>query len=426
MSFYYIQTKTCTMSEEIIMQQGLRGSFQLMKSLNRSIILNKIRLEGPISRAAIAKDTNLTPPTVSSIVKELIEAGIVIESNQGESSGGRKPTMLIINHKNFYVIGLDIGPVQMRVVMTDLKGNMIEYSKDNLPVPVSNDSLLQLMKEKIQQILTIYKDEHEKFIGIGIGIHGVVDVKNGISLYAPSLKLRNIPIKETLEKEFGMIVSVENDARVMALGESWLGSGNGDSNVVTVNIGRGIGAGIVINGKLFYGEHFIAGEIGHMTIDIGGPICSCGNYGCLEAMAAGPAIANKAIKEISIGKESILRSMVDNNLEKIDGKLVYDAAIQGDPLSIDILKQTGRILGIGLTNLIHIMNPKRIILGGGVTNAEQYIIDNIKETIQNRALTDSAKDTEISLSKLGEYGTAIGAVSLILSTLFTSASTMEN
>jgi N-acetylglucosamine repressor len=408
------------------MQQGLRGSFQLMKSLNRSIILNKIRLEGPISRAAIAKDTNLTPPTVSSIVKELIEAGIVIESIQGESSGGRKPTMLIINHKNFYVIGLDIGPVQVRVIMTDLKGNMIEYSKDNLPVPVSNDSLLQLMIGKIRQILTKYKDEEEKFIGIGIGIHGVVDVKNGISLFAPGLKLRNIPIKETLEKEFGMIVSVENDARVMALGESWLGSGNGDSNVVTVNIGRGIGAGIVINGKLFYGEHFIAGEIGHMTIDIGGPICSCGNYGCLEAMAAGPAIAKKAVKEISIGKESILRSMVDNDLDKIDGKLVYDAAVQGDPLSIDILKQTGMILGIGLTNLIHIMNPKRIILGGGVANAEQYIVDPIKETIKNRALTSSAKDTEISLSKLGEYGAAIGAVSLILSTLFTSTSTIDN
>jgi N-acetylglucosamine repressor len=408
------------------MQQGQRGSFQLMKSLNRSIILNKIRLEGPISRATIAKETKLTPPTVSSIVKELIEAGIVIESNQGESSGGRKPTMLIINYTNFYVIGFDIGPVHMRVVMTDLKGNMIEYSKENLPVPVTNDSLLQLLKEKIQQILTIYKDEEEKFIGIGIGIHGVVDVKNGVSLYAPSLKLRNIPIKETLEQEFGMIVSVENDARVMALGESWLGSGNGDSNVVTVNIGRGIGAGIVINGKLFYGEHFIAGEIGHMTIDIGGPICSCGNYGCLEAMAAGPAIAKRAIKEISIGKESILRSLVDNDLEKIDGKLVHEAAIQGDPLSIDILKQTGRILGIGLTNLIHIMNPKRIVLSGGVANAEQYIIDNIKETIKNRALTNSAKDTEISLSKLGEYGTAIGAVALILSTLFTSTSNLDN
>lgn len=400
-----------------------RGSFQLMKSLNRSIILNIIRTQGPISRAEIAKLTNLTPPTVSNIVKELIDSGIVVESSQGESNGGRKPTMLKINASNFYIIGLDVGPKYLRVIMSDLNCQLIEVVKSTISLPTTNDALLAHIINEIHKVIKKNEDEQEKIIGIGVGIHGMVDVDNGISLFAPDLNLRDIPIKEVLEKEFNMIVHVENDARVMALGEAWFGNGNGQKNVMTVNVGRGIGAGIIFNGKLYHGEHFIAGEIGHMTIDISGSKCSCGNYGCLQTLAAGPAIAERAIKEIAIGRDSILKQLVDNDLKKIDGKLVYEAAVQGDKLSIEVLNQTGRYLGIGLTNVIHTLNPAKIVIGGGVSKAGDFILQSLKETIQQRALTNSAKYTEIALSSLGDNGTAIGAVTLILVELFSSTAT---
>lgn len=396
------------------------GSFQRMKSLNRSLILNTIREEEPISRADVSKRTNLTPPTVSNIVKELLESQIVIEKNQGVSRGGRKPTMLTINARNFYMIGLDVGPTQIKAIMTDLNANIIDSLQKNIPNNITNDGLLTLMKESVHHLLGTKHAAQEKFIGIGVGMHGMVDVNRGMSLYAPILQLRNIPIKETLEDEFKMVVQVENDARVMALGETWFGNGNGADSVVCVNVGRGIGAGIMIDGKLFHGEHFIGGEIGHMTIDIDGPKCSCGNYGCLQALASGPVISSRAAKEAAMGRETLLTELCGGDLESVTGKLVTEAARQGDALSREVLAETGRYLGIGLTNLLHTVDPDRIIIGGGVSKAGDYILDNVKKTIEQRALTASAKQTDIRLSKLGDHATAIGAVSLLLVDLFST------
>ncbi|ASN07421.1 ROK family transcriptional regulator [Virgibacillus necropolis] len=389
-----------------------------MKSLNRSAILNKVREDGPISRAKIAKQTKLTPPTVSKIVKELLQSEIIIEKNQGESLRGRKPTMLVINASNFHIIGLDIGPKKLHVVLADLDANLVEKYQTIIPQKITNDGLLTLMKESINHVISKRHIDKKKLIGIGVGMHGVVDVEKGVSLFAPILQLRNIPIKKFLEKEFELIVKVENDARAMALGEAWFGYGSGVNSIIAINVGRGVNAGIIINGELYHGEHFIGGEIGHMTIDIDGPRCSCGNYGCLQSFATGPAIATRAKHEIATGRVSILSQWVDNDLELIDGKMIHEAAKKGDSLSIEILSQAGRYLGIGLTNLIHTLNPSRIIIGGGVSKAEDFIMDSVKQTIHERVLEQSAKQTEILLSKLGDYVTAIGAVSLLLVEVF--------
>ncbi|MFC4618779.1 ROK family transcriptional regulator [Camelliibacillus cellulosilyticus] len=394
------------------------GSFQHMKSLNRSLILNKIREDGPISRADIAKATKLTPPTVGNIVKELLDAELVIETSRGESQGGRKPTMLEINAKHFYLIGLDVSPSNIKVVLTDLNANIIYDNQIELPSRITNHELLALMEKSIQPLLHDSRIDRQKVVGIGVGMHGVVDVGRGVSLYAPNLQLGNIPIKDFLEARFDIPVKVENDARAFALGEVWFGSGNGADSVVCVNVGRGIGAGVIIKGKLFHGEHFIGGEIGHMTIDINGPRCTCGNDGCLQAMASGPAVAKRAQEWIASGHRSLLENMVCGRLESITGELVLQAAEQGDALSRRLLKETGVFLGIGLTNLIHMINPERIVIGGGVSKCGDYILTPIKKTIEERALTTAAKQTQVRISELGDHATAIGAISLCLVDLF--------
>ncbi|RWZ59023.1 ROK family transcriptional regulator [Halobacillus fulvus] len=395
-----------------------RGSFQLMKSMNRSIILNMIREEGPISRADIAKQTRLTPPTVSNIVKELISTQFVIETTQGVSKGGRKPTLLAINADQFYTLGVDVGTLQMKFVVTNLYGQLKDHtSLDIAPFP-SHEDILNTMKKGIHQLLNSEKNEKEKFLGIGVGMHGIVDPGEGVSLFAPAFQLHNIPIKQVLEEEFDMIVKVENDARTMTLGEYWFGHGNDADNMVGVNVGNGIGAGMMVKGRLFHGENNLAGEIGHITIDLSGPRCTCGNYGCLQTLAAGPAIAERAKKDLKAGRASIIRDLVEGDFEKVDGKIVYEAAMQNDEFSIELLNQTGRYLGIGLTNLIHTMNPKRIIVGGGVSKAGRFLMDGIEETIQSRGLTEKAKETSIVLSKLGEHGSAIGACVLVLEEFF--------
>ncbi len=381
-----------------------QGTFQWMKSVNKSIILNKIRTDAPISRAQIAKVTKLTPPTVSSNVKELIDQGIVKESKLGESQGGRKPTMLLINNQGFYVVGVDAGPEMIECILTDISGKIMKRTSSKLTLPLSNAQFLKMLKDCIRACITDISTTSKKIIGIGVAMHGVVDVESGTALFAPILSLTNIPIKEDLEKEFGLEVKVENDARAMALGESWFGDHGELTSMLVVNIGRGVGAGFIIGGKLYHGAQDIAGEVGHMTIDLNGEICECGNRGCLQTFATGPAIARRAMKGMST--------------DPTTAEKVYELAMSGNEEFATILKETGRVIGIGLTNLIHIINPQKIVLGGGVTKAKEFIFPVVLKTIEECALTPQAKQTEVTITKLGDDVTLIGAVSLLLVDVF--------
>ncbi|AVR00412.1 sugar kinase [Oceanobacillus iheyensis] len=376
-----------------------RGTFQLMKSVNKSIILNKVRTAESISRAQIAKETKLTPPTVSSIVKELLEEGIIRESSLGESQGGRKPTMLHINLDAFYVIGVDAGPQRVTSILTDLAGNIIHRADKHLFTPITNEQFMEILKDAIRGTIEAANREKREMVGIGVAMHGVVNVETGTSLIAPNLNLKNIPIKEELEKEFKLDVKVENDARAMALGESWFG-GHASASMVAVNIGHGVGAGLVINEKLYHGDRDIAGEIGHMTIDLHGPTCTCGNTGCLQAFVSGPAIAVRAPKEGLTGED------------------IAKLAKSGDQEATALLEETGKLIGIGLVNLIHLVNPEKIVLGGGVMKSEKFILPAIKEIISARGLTQDAKETNVSVTKLGDHATLLGAVALLLVELF--------
>lgn len=377
-----------------------QGTFKWMKSVNKSIILNKIRKDGPISRAQIARETNLTPPTVSSNVKELIEQKIVQESDIGQSQGGRKPTMLIINNQAFTIIGVDAGPESIECIVADLAGKVLKRSETKLQLPINNQQFIAALKTCIEGVL----ETDDQVIGIGVAMHGVVEVDTGTSLYAPNLGLANIPIKEELEKAFGLEVKVENDARSMALGEYWFGNHGELGSMLAVNMGSGVGAGLIIDGKLYHGASDIAGEIGHMTIDLHGEICECGNRGCLQTFVTGPAIARKVAEKAP-----------ENPLT---AEKVFEGAKGGNEEFVAILKESGRAMGVGLTNLIHIVNPEKIVLGGGVSKAETFILPAILETIRASALTPSASRTKVEVSKLGDDATLIGAITLLLVDVF--------
>lgn len=387
-----------------------RGSFQWMKSMNKSIILNKIRKDGPISRAQIAKETELTPPTVGNIVKELIEEQLIIEGKQGTSQGGRKPTMLVVNTSGFYIIGVDVGPKEIDFIISDLSGKIVDHAKTEIIADIDEKQFITMLQDGIQSLLEHFSEL--EVIGIGIAMHGVVDAEAGQSLFAPNLNLRNIPIKQLLEENFQVVVKVENDARSLALGEAWFGKHDAVKSMIAVNIGRGIGAGIIIDGKLYHGENGIAGEIGHMTLDIHGEKCECGSTGCLQTVASGPSLVNKAKQRLAQGEESIL------DPSSLTGSTIHVAAINGDVLSSQLFIETGTYIGIALTNLIHMFNPSKIVISGGVSKAGGFILDPIKETVSERAITEQAQQTQIVISELGEYGSALGAIALILQDLF--------
>lgn len=383
-----------------------RGTFQLMKSVNKSTILNKIRLSEPLSRAEIAQETGITPPTVSSIVKELIAENLVEESILGESSGGRKPTMLLIKRNGHYIIGIDAGSNKIRGVATDLVGTILLETEVKIERHTNNEHFLHTLKEVVRTIF-MKIDDKNKVLGIGVAMHGVVDVSLGISLYSSNSGLSDIPIKEELEKEFNVLVMVENNSRAMALGEYWFGDHDEVESFVTINIGRGVGSGIVDKGRLFYGAQDIAGEIGHMTMDLNGEICSCGNRGCFETFVTGDAIVKRA------------REQIKDAPDQLTAEDVYLYAREKQKDYLQILEETGQLIGIGVVNLIHIVNPDRIVLGGGVMNSAEFLMPAIRKTIQERALTQRARThTNIEVSTLEEDATVLGASALLLAEIF--------
>ncbi|MDR9796687.1 ROK family transcriptional regulator [Aeribacillus pallidus] len=394
------------------------GSFQLMKSLNKSLILNTIRAHGSISRSDIAKETKLTPPTVTNIVNELLEEGLVKEWQTGSSSGGRKPILLKINSSNFYVFGIDISPREIRFAITDLNAQTLLYKTITMKEEMTSSRLFQMIAKQLYIMMDEACIELKKFVGIGIGIHGRIDADEGSSGFALQLQHRNVPLKKELEKEFRLPVKIENDVRAMAIGENWFGSGVGISNLVCIKISHGVGAGFILNKKLFHGTNGLAGEIGHMFIESSGLKCSCGNDGCLEALVGSEGIKQRTLNKISLGYKTKLIERTNGMIENVNGELIYEAALEGDLLAKDILEETGRYLGIAIMNIIHLFNPERIIIGGGLAKAKNFILTPIQEVVEQRALTEQAKKTEIVLSKLGDQATVIGAVALVLNEMF--------
>lgn len=399
------------------MAKPLTGSFQLMKSLNRSLVLTTIRNEGPISRADIAKRVELTPPTVTNIVNELLEEKFVVESEVGTSSGGRKPILLKLNSQSFSIIGIDVGVNSIKTILTDLDATILCETKRNMPPYPDAAAFLTELAHSVAELLDAAGHERQ-VIGIGVGMHGLVNPEEGVSVFAPNLHLRNIRIRESLESSFGLPVYVENDVVAMALAEQWFGGGQNTDHFICVNIGVGVGAGIVLNRQIFHGSSYTAGEIGHTTVDLNGPRCSCGNYGCLQTLVSGPAIAEAVQNEIALGRRSSLTSSISGSLQSITGELVYEAAKSGDELSLETFRKAGRLLGISLTNMIHTLNPQKIILGGGVAQAGSLLIEPLTKTVKARALESSIANLTIETSQLGSRATAIGAVTIVLHRLF--------
>jgi len=398
--------------------EPLIGSFKWMKSLNRSLILNTIRTHGEVSRAEIAKITKLTPPTVTNIVSELLDNKLVIESDLGASTGGRRPIMLRINADAYHIVGVDIGIHWLRTVVTNLNADIKAAEKLALPPRVDEAALIGHLIDTVKLVLKKAGISAGDLMGIGLGMHGLVDPSAGKAIFAPNFGLRDISLREPLECEFQVPVHVENDVVAFALGESWFGEGTDTGNFIAVNIGEGVGAGIVLNGQLYKGATYSAGEIGHTTVEMNGPRCTCGNYGCLQSLVSGPALVCQAAQRLEAGERSLIRELCGDDPEAITGEMIAQAARQGDPLALDLFRRVGRYLGIGLANLINTLNPRKIILGGGVTNAADLFLEETRRTIHERAMDTPANAVSIVITNQGEYASAIGAVTIVLDGLF--------
>ena len=378
---------------------NLRGvNHQLVKIQNRNLILKLIYERGSISRQEISKIIGLTPATVTNITGELLEDGFIMElpSFEEKAGSGRKAIPLAINPSSGYVIGVDIGPRIVRISTSDLLGHLsnidtIQYDDQ------TEERLLELLIEKLKVLI-----EDRDILGIGIGIPGLVDTVSGELKFSPNLGWRNLKLAKPIRDALGLPVVVENNVKTMALAEKWFGKGKKSNNFVLVYVSLGIGAGVIIDGKIYRGANNGAGEIGHTVVSEDGEICNCGKRGCLETFASARAIIKK-FKGVSGDEDS------DINEIKI-------AIEKGENRAIEIVENAGYYLGIGISNLVNMFDPEMIILSGRVIRLGKALLDPMRKSLENRLF--STNKIRIEISELGKEIGLYGASALALQKFF--------
>jgi glucokinase-like ROK family protein len=388
-------------------------NIELMKDYNKKSVLKIIQNRGPISRAEIANMIDLSRPSVSGIVSQLMDEGWIRELTTEKNERGRKPRPLEIDPNSKFAIGVEIGAFKVRVIVCNLHAIIVESESFSMNQESSAMDVLDKICRIVNEKKRLYQGENKQVIGIGIGMHGAVDPIKGVALFAPNLGWKNMDLKDYIEKNTELLTIIENDCNSSALGELWFGHGLGEDKFITVLVDYGIGSSIINDGKIYRGVHHIAGQIGHITVDEDGPKCTCGNYGCLEVMASEPAIIKQLKKRIRLGERSILTQNTDD-MSKIEIKDIYTAAKNGDKLSQDVIERAGRYLGLGFANLINLFDPKFLIIGGGIVEVADIVVPIIKDIIRIKVMGDEAKEIPILVSSFGQNLYSIGAATLVI------------
>lgn len=312
-----------------------------------------------------------------------------------------------------YRIGVDIGGTNIKIALVDFNGKIVYSNTTPTRAEMGYEAGINNIKQAIKELMAETKADEKSIEAIGFGLPGQIDYKAGIVKNLPNIPgWVNIPLAQIIEDEFKIPTKLDNDVRCAALGELNFGAGKGCENLICITVGTGIGSGIVLNGKLVRGAANAAGEIGHIKMDMtGGPLCGCGDYGCFEAYASGPAIVTMAREYISGGKSAKYKEMAPDGI--ITPYIVAQAALQGDAVSIQIFKQMGKIIGLGLTSVINLLNPEKIIIGGGVADAGDILLEPIRKTILDRAMPIQAEAVQIVPAQLANTAGVIGASLLI-------------
>lgn len=380
----------------------------VVKKENKSLVLHVIKENAPISRAEVAVKTGLNKGTVSSLVTELIEEDLLLESGPGLSSGGRRPVMLLFNQKAGYSIGVDIGVNYILGILTDLQGDIREEELVHFN-SLSLEEVKGILFETIDKLLALTPKSTYGAVGIGVGVPGTVS-SDGNILLAPNLGWKNVPLKSILEEKYQLPVCIENEANAGAHGEKCFGTGTNLENIVYVSGGIGIGVGLILDGNLYKGTKGLSGELGHMTIESHGIECRCGNKGCWELYASEKALINRS-EELGISGSK----KGDNTLE-----ILLQHAADGEAETLMLFREIGSYLGIGISNIINIFNPEQVIIGNRIALCEDLMKDALMQEIQERALSSHQKEIRIDFSILSSHSTALGVASFTSDNFLTS------
>jgi glucokinase-like ROK family protein len=391
----------------------------LIVSAHEAQIIAALRKHDTISRTDIARLTGWSRPKVTTEVGKLAKRGIVIESGEGASQGGRRPRLLKFNHQLGYIVGVDIGATSMDLAVADLNARVLAH--DCGPADVRDEplGLLGEVKQRALALLAKHDIRPEQVLGVGVGVPGPVDFLKGILVAPPLMPAwEGFSIRGYFHAVFpSAFIAVDNDVNIMALGELKSGAGMGQEDFIFIKIGTGIGAGIVCNSQIHRGHNGSAGDIGHICADHNGPICRCGNVGCLEALAAGPAIADRATEAAQHGSSAILAQKLAAN-GVLRSEDVSAAVREGDRTAIEIVQTSGHYIGDVLAGLVNFFNPSMILVGGGVSNIGNQLLASIRQAVLRRSTALATRELIVSYSPMSGEAGVTGAVHLALEHLF--------
>jgi glucokinase-like ROK family protein len=402
--------------------QTLHEEYQHHLNISRAEkeIIDMIRNHPGLTKGDLVMYSEYSRTKISGCVDDLLDKKYIVENDETEYSGGRRSRTYSINGSLGLIAGVDIGATSIDIAVSDLSRRVLVRKAEPALVRDGPIKILgrvcTLLEGMIREINCSSKD----VLGIGIGVPGPVDFQRGTVISPPIMPgWDKYPIIQTVSQWFPRAnIVVDNDVNVMALGELYAGNAKGIENLIFVKIGTGIGAGIICKGEIYRGASGCAGDIGHISVSKSGPMCHCGNKGCLESLASGPAMAERALIAAEAGKSSVLLDRYTANGNRLTAEDIGFGAREGDQLSIEIIRESGEMVGDVLAGLVNFFNPEMIVIGGGVSNLGNLLLSSVRQAVLRRSLPLSTRNLAIVFSGIGADAGVIGAVNLALDNLF--------
>jgi glucokinase-like ROK family protein len=392
----------------------LTGDQEKVRKINKSVVLNTLRLNAPISRARLANLTGLNRGTVSNIINDLLDEGLVSENEQEESKIGRPGVSLGLRPDGGAVIGLEIGVDFISLLLTNFVAGTLWETRVQTNPSQSPTSIINQAEQLVDQALSIAKEQRLRPLGLGIGMPGLINIHRGELIIAPNLNLKNVPLRLMWNQRFHLPIYIENEANLAALGEYYFGVARGVDNFIYLSSGIGLGGGIMIDGHLFRGGHGYAGEIGHMQRDPQGERCGCGRIGCWETQVGPRAVLRRVKKELQVHSDQTLLDACLGDFNNLTFEMVVKFALEGNILCRQAIEDIAANLGAGIADLVNVFNPELVVIGGALILGKDILQPIIEKTIFSNVLQPSADGLRIAFSERGANACALGAVAIVL------------
>jgi predicted NBD/HSP70 family sugar kinase len=385
----------------------------LTKELNRRLILEQIRRREPISRSEIVDATGLSKAAVSSIVAELMDAGLVEESGSQSTAIGRPRILLSLIPDAAFTVGAELTNQECRVILTNLRAEPVaRFLQPVTSLDLSVETLLGILQSSVQRVTEGI--DRERILALGLCVPGIVDPATGQVAFSVLLPWRDVALGQTVAQYFDYPVAVFSRGNAATWGERWYGAGKGVTNMLYVRVGTAIVGGLVINGQPYLGQGFAAGELGHITVQPDGALCRCGNQGCLATVATVDTLLSRVSQLLRDNRNNPLWSRIHNNLNSLTLEDVVWAADAGNVVALQALAETGRWLAIAIASAVNLLNLDMVIIGGPLEQAGEHLLGPLRAELSQRALPTHLARVEVVPSALKEDAPSIGAASLVL------------